>query len=153
MADLGVRRTKGFGLLDLLLALIVASLLAALAVPVYGEYAGRARVTRAIGDIGSISVRIETFRRENDDRIPDSLDELNGTVPLDPWGNTYRYLNIGSGKGSFRKDGNLNPLNTDFDLYSMGEDEDSKGPLSAKASRDDIMRANNGVFIGLGEDY
>ncbi|MGI9262323.1 MAG: prepilin-type cleavage/methylation domain-containing protein, partial [Woeseiaceae bacterium] len=77
-------------------------------------------------------------------------------VPKDPWGNDYQYLNIraaGPGKGAFRKDGNLNPLNTDFDLYSMGADAASAGPLSAKNSRDDIVRANNGAFIGLGEDY
>jgi len=44
-------------------------------------------------------------------------------------------------------------LNSDFDLYSSGEDKNSKGPLSAKESRDDIIRANNGAFIGLAEDY
>jgi general secretion pathway protein G len=68
----------------------------------------------------------------------------------------YYYLNIaaaGPGKGAFRKDGKLNPLNSDFDLYSAGADGVSMGPLSAKASRDDIVRANNGAFIGLGEDY
>ena len=36
--------------------------------------------------------------------------------------------------------------------YSQGEDGDSKGPLNAKASRNDIVRANNGSHIGLGED-
>ena len=55
--------------------------------------------------------------------------------------------------GGFRKDGNLNPLNTDFDLYSRGQDGDTAGPLSAQSSRDDIVRANNGAFVGLGEDY
>jgi len=156
MARLSVRNTNGFGLLDLMLALIVASLLAALAVPVYGEFASRARVAKAIGDIGSISVQIESFRLRNNDTIPNSLDELPGEAPLDPWGNKYEFLNIaaaGAGNGGLRKDGKLNPLNSDFDLYSRGKDEDSKGPLNAKASRDDIVRANNGSFIGLGEDY
>lgn len=156
MTNSGVRTTKGFGLLDLMLTLIIASLLVALAIPVYGQYADRARVSKAIGDIGTISVRIESFRLRNNDRVPDSLNELVGTVPPDPWGNEYRYLNMataGPGNGAFRKDGKLNPLNSDFDLYSMGADEDSNGPLSAKASRDDIVRANNGAFIGLGEDY
>ena len=149
-------KIKGFTLLDLMLALIVASLLAALAIPVYGNYVERAREARAIGDVGSISVRIESFRLHNNDRLPDSLNELTGDVPKDPWGNDYEYLNIanaGSGNGGLRKDGKLNPLNTDFDLYSLGADETSSGPLSAKASRDDIVRANNGAFIGLGEDY
>jgi general secretion pathway protein G len=156
MTNMGVRTTKGFGLLDLMLTLIISSLLVALAIPVYGQYAERARVGKAVGDIGAISILIESFRLRNNDRIPNTLDELVGTVPLDPWGNEYRFLNMstaGPGKGAFRKDGKLNPLNTDFDLYSLGADEDSKGPLNAKASRDDIVRANNGAFIGLGEEY
>jgi general secretion pathway protein G len=52
-----------------------------------------------------------------------------------------------------RKDGRLNPLNTDFDLFSTGKDGDTTGPLNARASRDDVVRANNGAFIGLGENY
>jgi general secretion pathway protein G len=59
----------------------------------------------------------------------------------------------GPGNGDCRKDGKPNPLNSDYDLYSMGADGDSMGPLSATASRDDIVRANNGAFIGLGEEY
>ncbi len=156
MTNLGSGHTDGFGLLDLMLTLVVAALLTALAVPVYSGFIDKGRVAGAIGDIGSISVAIESFRLRNNDRIPNSLDELPGEVPLDPWGHEYQYLNIkaaGSGKGELRKDGKLNPLNTDFDLYSLGADGDSKGPLSAKASRDDIVRANNGAFIGLGEDY
>jgi general secretion pathway protein G len=52
-----------------------------------------------------------------------------------------------------RKDRFLVPLNTDFDLYSMGQDEDSKAPLTAEASHDDIIRANNGGFVGLAHKY
>jgi general secretion pathway protein G len=52
-----------------------------------------------------------------------------------------------------RKDGKLNPLNTDFDLYSLGRDGESRETLNARPSRDDIVRANNGAFIGLAEDY
>jgi general secretion pathway protein G len=35
----------------------------------------------------------------------------------------------------------------------MGKDGASVSPLTAKASRDDIVRANNGGFIGLAEDF
>ena len=150
------RRENGFGLLDLMVALVVMSLLAALAVPAYTGMVNRGRVSGAIGDIGSIAVAVERFAVNNNDRLPATLAELNMDVPLDPWGNEYVYLNIraaGLGVGGFRKDGNLNPLNTDFDLYSRGADGESAGPLSAQKSRDDIVRANNGAFIGLGEDY
>jgi general secretion pathway protein G len=149
-------RANGFGLLDLMVTLVVFSLLAALAVPAYTGMVNRGKVAGAIGDIGSIAVEIERFAVNNNDRLPNDLNELPMEISLDPWGNEYQYLNIraaGGGVGGFRKDGNLNPLNTDFDLYSMGADGSSAGPLSAKKSRDDIVRANNGAFIGLGEDY
>jgi general secretion pathway protein G len=144
------------GLIDLMLAVIIASLLMAVAVPAYDQFIDRARVARAIGDIGSISIAIERFGIKNNGRLPNSLDELLMDVPFDPWGAPYQYLNIvaaGPGKGAFRKDGKLNPLNSDFDLFSVGADGESMGPLSAAKSRDDIVRANNGAFIGLGEDY
>jgi len=35
----------------------------------------------------------------------------------------------------------------------MGKDGASVPPLTAKASRDDIIRANDGRFIGLASDY
>lgn len=156
MTNLGSSKINGFNVLDLTLTLVIASLLAALAVPAYNGFIDKGKNARAIGDIGSISIEIESFRLRNNDQIPLNLDELPSEVPLDPWGNPYRFLNIkaaGPGNGGLRKDGKLNPLNTDFDLFSMGSDGDSKGPLSAKASRDDIVRANNGDFIGRGEDY
>lgn len=149
-------RMHGYTLPDLMITLVVASLMAALAIPAYGTYVERAKISRAIGDVSSLSLAIETFELNNNGALPLSLNQLSIDVPADPWGRPYVYLNIrtvGPGKGGLRKDGKLNPLNTDFDLYSMGKDGDSKGPLNAKASRDDIVRANNGAFIGLGEDY
>ena len=60
---------------------------------------------------------------------------------------------IGKGKGGFRKDRFLVPINTDFDLYSMGADGASVGPLTSAVSRDDIVRANDGGFVGLASDF
>jgi general secretion pathway protein G len=75
----------------------------------------------------------------------------------DAWGNPYEYLRIAGpsppNRGQLRKDKNLVPINSDFDLYSMGPDGDSKKPLTAKASRDDIIRAADGAFVGAAEDY
>jgi general secretion pathway protein G len=52
-----------------------------------------------------------------------------------------------------RKDRNLVPINSDYDLYSMGPDGESMPPLTAARSRDDIVRANNGGFVGTAEAY
>jgi general secretion pathway protein G len=151
-----MRRPKGFSLFDMMVTVVIASMLATLAIPAYDRAVSRAHVAKAVGDISSLSLAIEKFRLGNQDRMPASLDELGMEIPLDPWGRPYAYLNIraaGSGKGALRKDGKLNPLNSDFDLYSVGKDGESSGPLNAQASRDDIVRANDGAFIGLAESY
>jgi general secretion pathway protein G len=156
MQEICSRLARGFGLLELMIALVVAGLLAALAVPAYSEYIQRARVARAIADIGSLHIKIEEYQIKNGHQLPANLGDLTLDIGLDPWNQPYEYLNIqaaGPGNGGLRKDGQLNPLNTDYDLYSIGADGVTAGPLSAKASRDDIVRANNGSYIGLGEDY
>ena len=52
-----------------------------------------------------------------------------------------------------RKDRNLVPINTDYDLYSKGPDGASSPPLTARAGQDDIVRANDGAYIGVAADY
>ena len=142
--------------MELVITLVIVSLLTSIAVPAYDQFAQRAKNSRAIGEMGVITIEIGKFQLRNNNALPDLLADLAVVIPLDPWGTPYSYLNIvtaGPGKGQFRKDKNLNPLNTDYDLYSSGKDKDSAGPLNAKKSRDDIVRANNGAFLGLAEDY
>ena len=148
-------RQDGLTLPELLLVLVFLGILTSVAIPTYSQYAERARINQAIAHIRTLDLAIERFRLANDDRIPDTLDELGVEIPLDPWGQPYRFLNFrnASGKGEFRKDRALNPLNTDYDLYSIGADGDTKLPLPPKESHDDVLRANDGVFVGLGKDY
>lgn len=62
----------------------------------------------------------------------------------------------GAGNGSAgkpRKDRFLHPINSDYDLYSMGKDGESVEPLTAKKSHDDVIRANDGSFVGLAVEF
>ena len=61
--------------------------------------------------------------------------------------------NSGSNRGDARKDRHLNPINSDYDLYSMGKNRDSKKPLQNPKSHDDVVRANDGSFVGLATDF
>ncbi len=71
-----------------------------------------------------------------------------------PWGNPYEFADYNTiPPGQRRKDKNLVPINSDYDLYSMGKDGQSVAPLTAAKSRDDIIRANDGLYIGLAENY
>ena len=147
---------SGFQLLELLIALAIVAIAAAVAVPSYTQHIDRANNADAAADVVSIAQAIEAFYTRNE-RYPDSLAEIGLDTFRDPWGNPYRYLRIAGaglkGKGALRKDKKLNPVNSDFDLYSMGKDGDSKTPFTAKPSWHDVVRANNGHFVGLAADY
>lgn len=56
-------------------------------------------------------------------------------------------------RGKPRKDRFLHPINSDYDLYSMGKDGESVEPLTAKKSHDDVIRANDGQFVGLATEF
>lgn len=146
---------RGFTITELMIVVVLVALLTSIAVPMYREHIVKARVTKAIGDISSLSLQIEQFRLRNGDRVPDSLAELGVDIPQDPWGQAYGFLNIrtAANPAAVRKDGRLIPLNTDYDLFSIGADGRSAPPLSAAQARDDVLRANDGAFIGLGKDY
>lgn len=57
------------------------------------------------------------------------------------------------GVGGARKDRFLVPINSDFDLYSMGKDSQSFAPLTARQSHDDVIRASDGGFYGLAKNF
>ena len=158
-APSGVRGhfVRGFTLVELLVVVAMAVALTAIAVPTYQSYMDDVRLSNVVKDIALISVHLERFRTENRGQLPDTLAETPASSLTDPWGNSYRYLNIetatGPGLGKVRKDKNLVPLNTDFDLYSMGKDGKSKSPLTAAESHDDIVRANNGGYVGPASEY
>jgi general secretion pathway protein G len=154
MQRLAQARSRGFTVIELMLGMAICAVLAGIAYPSYQRYAERARVAQAVIDIGSISAAVKAYAVDNL-AFPANLDEVGKGGMKDPWGNPYQYTNLDDikGKGKARKNKNLVPINSDFDLYSKGKDGKSVSPLTAKASRDDIVRANDGRFVGLASDY
>ena len=102
----------------------------------------------------TIGGQVQAFQLTNGS-YPDTLDEVGYGAHRDPWGNPYQYLNFQDvkGKGKMRKDRFLVPINSFFDLYSMGKDGKSVSPLTAQQSQDDIIWANDGGYVGLGKDF
>lgn len=147
-------RHAGFTLLELLVAIAILAMLAAIAVPAYLDYVERARVNQAITDIRTLNV---LARKYEDDHhaVPPGLGSIGAAGKLDPWGRPYVYLKLGapSTAGQARKNKNLVPINSEFDLYSRGKDGASLPPLTAKPSLDDVVLANDGSFVGLAAEY
>ena len=147
--------SKGFTLLEIMICVAIAATLAAIAIPNYISYVESGRVARAISEVKNIEKAVFNYVADHD-AFPDSLSQVGFGDYQDPWGNAYRYLRIEGGEaktGAKRKDHSLVPVNSDFDLYSMGRDGASQPPFTAKASQDDIVRANNGGYVGLVSNY
>ncbi len=152
---------RAFTLVEVLLIVAIIGTLLALVIPSYTNLLEKSRANRAISDIAKISQKLDEFLTDHG-ALPETLNELlQHTKPLnltDPWGNPYEYLVIlGQDKsdiqGIWRKDRFMVPINSDYDLYSKGEDGESQAPLTAQASWDDVIRANDGAFIGLAHEY
>jgi len=149
-------RRAAFTLIELILVMSIIGILTTLAVPNYGRVKEKAQIARAIGDVDTLQQDILDFRLANG-RLPGSLSEVGRGDYLDPWGNPYEMVLVSygpSGKAiGFRKDRFLNPINSDYDLWSMGPDGQSQAALTTGSSRDDIIRANDGGFVGIAEDF
>lgn len=147
------RQARGFTAIELMMIVALVGVLTAIALPIYQDSRQRARETLAAQDINAISGLLKSY--ELDRRVlPETLDQIGLGGKLDPWGRPYVYYNVESnGRGGARKDRRLNPLNTDFDLYSLGRDGVTKPQVSQKDSLDDVIRANNGRYVGLARSY
>ena len=147
-------RGLGFTIIELLMVMVILGALASIATPLYYSQIEKARIVHAIAEIRIIEKEIAVFNAVEQE-LPETLATINRQNTKDPWGTPYQYLNFTliKGVGKMRKDRFLVPLNSDYDLYSKGKDGESMSPLTAKPSHDDIIRANDGGFVGLASEY
>ena len=162
----------GFTLIELLIAIFIVLTLTAIAVPLTADYIHQANVARAITEIRTVEKEIVLFDTERGyypgGKQPivtfmlESMQEIGRDNFLDPWGTPYQYRNLaqgpltGGGKPqSCRKDKSFNPLNYDFDLYSVGPDRvvPTKKQITVSDGADDIVRAANGRYVGVGSKF
>jgi general secretion pathway protein G len=147
----------GFTLVELLVVVAILGTLSGIGIPAYSRYIDKARITKAIAEITMLQNEIRLYEL-GENMLPNSLADIGWGALLDPYGNPYQYVNFatglgGAGVGGKRKDQWDNPLNDDYDLYSMGKDGDSAQHLHNQKSHDDIIRAREGRFIGLASEF
>lgn len=148
----------GYTIIEILVVLAIIATLAAIAIPGYISSRNKAKIAMAISEIKLIEKAILDFCTENG-YFPDNLSDIVGLKQFDdPWDRPYQYLRIDGGttpglNGKRRRDKNANPVNSDFDLYSLGKDGSTIAQFTGKKARDDIVRANDGRFYGLAEQH
>jgi|SRR6185369_4601237 len=135
----------GFTLLELIM---VTAILAALAFAALGGIAGfreKAKISRAAAEIRGLEKDIINYATEKG-TYPTSL-HVSGMIALiDPWGNEYEYRLVPARTC-------VDTINTDFDLFSKGPNGDFVDSITEPVSKDDIIRGNDGSFVGLADKY
>ena len=144
-------RPRGFTLIELLVVVAVLALLAMLAAPKLRLAVDKSKEAKAISDLKAMAVELA-----NRATLPASLAEIGWGDRPDPWGQPYVYAPFGGEPGApppagARTDRFGVPLNTRYDLFSVGRDGGSSLSLGDGASQDDIVVANDGGFVGLGK--
>lgn len=157
---------KGFTLIEMLITMAIVGVVSMIAANSYNNYIDTTKNSLAISQITSLSLVIDSYYLDNG-YYPSNLEQIGNNNLLDPWGNPYVFINFreyAAGTGTHmhhqnmsisiaRKDRNLVPINSNYDLYSPGKDGKSKPPLVAKDSHDDIIYANDGDYIGIAHSY
>ena len=119
-------RMQGFSLIEVLVVVVIISILAAVVVPRIMDEPDRARVVKAQQDIRALVTALNLYRLDNAiypsteqglralvDRPqgqPQPRQWKNGgyieSLPMDPWGRPYQYLNPG--------------IHSEIDVWSLG---------------------------------
>jgi general secretion pathway protein G len=145
----------GFTLVELAIVLAILGVLGALTVSEYMAYIERVRVARAVIELKDISAQIDPIAFEGG-ALPNALADIGLSGRNDPWGRPYVYFKIRGnpiGLARSRRDQFLVPINSDYDLYSRGKDGLTSQVVTHPLSLDDVIRGNDGAFLGLAAKY
>jgi general secretion pathway protein G len=150
------RRQRGFTLIELVIAVAILAIVAAAAIPIYEGYVKEARIAKSIQDMRQMALILDDLYQ--DGSPPATLAAVGLDSMIDPWGAPYRYLWLRGNPalgidGQRRRDRSMNPVNSDYDLYSIGADGQTSVQFVAQKARDDVVRANDGDFFGLANDH
>ena len=60
-----MKAQRGFSLIELMVVVVIVGILAAIAIPMYGDYVTRSKITEAMSNLSDGRVRMEQFFQDN----------------------------------------------------------------------------------------
>ncbi|MCM0081466.1 type II secretion system GspH family protein [Geomonas sp. Red32] len=148
---------EGFSLIEMVVVVAIIAILASLAIPAYSQIEDLARNARAVVEIREMEHAIAAYSIEHGGVYPTTLADIGRPNAIDPWGARYVYSDFKPPNDAPRL-GSIgssdDQWNTDFDLYSLGTDSDSKASnFIDPSTQNDVIRAGNGAYCGLARDF
>lgn len=141
------RSTDGFTLVELVISFAIVIALATIAMFSFNELRTQVRNTRAMSEIRGLEKDIIAYASEKGS-YPASLNDVGMGTLNDPWGHLYEYHPPNTRQFIGQ------PINEDFDLFSLGIDGlPFATAIGDPESIDDIIRGNDGAFVGIAEQY
>ena len=128
----------------------IIGVLAAIAMIGYHGYVEKAKIVTVKNELNMLEKEIYAYGIDNSVLYPPDLAAIDYGGFLDPWNRPYVYepdLTIAP-----RTRGGA-PVNTDYDLYSIGRDGQSVQDIDAPQSQDDLIRAGDGAYKGFPKGY
>jgi len=138
---------NGFSLVELLTVIAIVAALAAIALPAYNNYINKTKCRRAMSEIRTLNTEISGYALDKG-VFPNTLADINRGGYLDPWQRPYVYNNF-SIPGDPPLEDPYDTLNIDYDLYSLGKDGVTEFTDGDPKNLDDVVRFNNGAYIGM----
>lgn len=150
---LTIHPSTGFTLIELIVVTGIIAALATIGFPIYRAFISQAKNSRAMSEIRLLETEIYDYQVQFG-ALPADLAAIDRDTLTDPWGEVYVYNDFRDlGTTPERRFG-ADPLNDDFDLFSMGEDGVSADLVHVLGvggpGSDDIVRGSNGAFLGTG---
>jgi prepilin-type N-terminal cleavage/methylation domain-containing protein len=138
--------TRGFTLVELIVVVGILGILALMALQAFNQYVVTVKVNRTTADLRTLDKAILAYYIDNNE-LPATLQEAGMGGLLDAWSRPYEYQLLGGGAPALEDSLGL-PLNEVYDLYSKGTDGLSAVSAADVSAADDIVRSNDGQYVG-----
>jgi general secretion pathway protein G len=147
------RLIAGFTVIELLITLSIFMTVCAIAIPALVDAIKATKIARAVADVRTVGTAAYGYYAQQGN-CPNTVQDIGYDQQVDPWGHGYQYLGLNGNNGSHaRLDRFGVPINIFFDVYSMGPDGVTSQSLADPVSKDDIVWANDGAYLGLASNY
>lgn len=150
----------GFTFVELLVTCAILAILAFMTFPAYNKIRTRVQTVRAMEEIRGIEKNISAYTVDNNASLPPNLAAIRMDTMKDPWGNPYIYhppfvpypdaIDADYTEPLYLAG---EPLSLDYDLFSRGPDGRTSPDITNSVSVDNIVRTNEGGWVGPGYDY